>query len=114
MCLREFRKAACNEALAQGSARRKRNPADLGVGSLPFVREFLKNLVLLSAFLTPPLLAQTPLGNPCTAITARTPEAVQELINAGLDLSRKGRYDGAAECYRKALAIDPKVGSGSV
>ena len=52
------------------------------------------------------------LGASLYAQPARCPSAAQDisaLANAGLALSREGKYSVAAECYREALSINPKI-----
>src|SRR6202171_2426152 len=48
---------------------------------------------------------QEPAGRSCKAITA-----LDQLISTGLELSHQGAYGPAADCYRKAVAMDPKLG----
>jgi tetratricopeptide (TPR) repeat protein len=45
----------------------------------------------------------------CQALAARNKGDIPALANAGLDFSRQRHYREAADCYRKALALEPKV-----
>jgi tetratricopeptide (TPR) repeat protein len=45
----------------------------------------------------------------CKALPATSPEHINALANTGMALSRTRKYDAAAECYRKVLAIDPNI-----
>lgn len=59
-------------------------------------------VMLLIPLITP--AADTPPAAVCTGITG-----LERLTSAGLEFSRKEQYIAAADCYRKALAIDPKL-----
>jgi len=48
-------------------------------------------------------------GSGCEALAARDRRDIPALANAGLDFSRKQRFKEAADCYRKALPIEPKI-----
>lgn len=45
----------------------------------------------------------------CEALPAAKPEDINALANTGMALSHAKRYDAAAVCYRKILAIDPNI-----
>jgi len=45
----------------------------------------------------------------CETLPAAKPEDINALASAGLALSRAEQYDAAAVCYRKVLAIDPRI-----
>ena len=45
----------------------------------------------------------------CEALPATTPADIDALASAGLALSRLEQYDAAEVCYRKVLAIDPRI-----
>ncbi|HLJ47131.1 MAG TPA: tetratricopeptide repeat protein [Bryobacteraceae bacterium] len=45
----------------------------------------------------------------CETLPASAPEHINALANTGLSLSRAGKYQVAAKCYRKVLAIDPNI-----
>src|ERR1039458_2955516 len=45
----------------------------------------------------------------CEVLPGTKPEDINALANTGLALSRAQQYDAAAVCYRKVLAIDPKI-----
>jgi tetratricopeptide (TPR) repeat protein len=57
-------------------------------------------------FLAGCLNAQT---GACDVLPARTPDDINALASTGLALSHAKKYDAAAVCYRKILAIDPNI-----
>ncbi len=48
-------------------------------------------------------------GGGCRDLPAVGPADINPLAQRGIALSHAGQYGGAAECYRKVLAIDPKI-----
>ena len=45
----------------------------------------------------------------CQTLPARNQADIPSLANAGLALSKQQHYREAADCYRKALSIEPKL-----
>ena len=45
----------------------------------------------------------------CQTLPAHNPADIPALANAGLAFSRQQHYQEAADCYRKALSIEPKI-----
>ena len=66
---------------------------------------------LIIAVLSPALWAQAVSGsqNECPTVNGQTPSTLEALANEGLRSSRLGRFDAAAACYRRALALNPRI-----
>ena len=45
----------------------------------------------------------------CEALPVAKPQDINLLAHNGIELSHAKRYDAAAVCYRKVLAIDPDI-----